>query len=814
MSGTASMENVGRRIAALEQQVSKLRLNQRAGGGDPHSKATDPRRKNFVVDFNGEGIIGADNMKAWNDAVDAYNAGDYDELWVPAGRYNQNGVPKAFRTPVGAGVAESGTTGSLGGWVHGAGDATELVQTGVATTFFTVGTARETFLDFAGTQKDPPFQGASYFEITDFKLSYTVDNIATGRVTVMRASDGRVFCDRVGGLTNGRKIHFAGPGFTKAANGSTNQASGIVPGNDYWISAVHGGAVADPNSFTLSSTAPTDADFNHDADGNQTTVKSTFVGSIVTILQNNVQGSYTCPNTAKIPSALGLPPIVLNNGGHLKVDNIMFAYAPSFIRVGSADLHGTGEPFWPSIVTPTIDPNARTISAVNTSTFTLTTAAAHGLSVDDPIVFVDDAATLPGNIVAGLDTGADAGYARYLVETTPSATTFTLKNRQDPFRGATHNINVVHTGGHFYTGSYDARVQRYEVSNCLGSINDGVVGTDKIDISNATSGHFSNIQIQAHDFSGGNVVFCHPPGSPGASNNDQHWFTDVHLQGGARNWIEVDVTYGACYNWTLKGCVLDGATNSTVYLHSSDGGTQNTITDFWLKDCHCSSRSGIPIQINKNDAGAWRNIEISGGRYKFSDDTVISVLGSDTVSILGLLFEGCGFLHDYVSVQGALTASNELFTSANVDGTGHDLRAGDEISFSTVTGLTPLIANHSYWVKEVIDQTHFTLATTSALTTTVDITAGGGSGTLRGVLQVAARVDGVTDFRMHDCLFTGFGGAYMEINNAISCTNCVGLLIHDNIADGLRTNTFSVGQADAPTNIHGPFIHHNIVNPV
>jgi hypothetical protein len=807
------MENVGRRLAALEQQVTKLKLTSRAGGGDPHSKNTDPRRRNFVVDFGGEGIIGADNLGAWNKAIDSYNAGEYDELWCPAGRYVQSGIPKAWLAtgdPPIQGVQQQ----ALRGWIHGAGQATELVMSGGAGTFFTVGSGKETFLDFALTQKDPPFRGMSYFSISDFKLTCTDENSVEGEVSAIVTGTNRVYLSSVAGLHVGDPIKFYGPGFAVDNTGAISSPTGIA--SEYFDSTQHNATTyyiagilpasdpTDPNSITLSTAPPP---------GGATV---TISRSIITGAGNGAAvGSFVRLNTATTPSG-GQNPIVLNKGGHLTVENITCNKTSGIVSVGTGDLNDVNEPYG---VNPSramdnpIATAARTITAVDTGLEKLTTGAAHGLAVNDPVVFTDDH-PLPGNIVDGLD----GGYAPYLVETVPSPTTFTLKNRQDNVgaaRGAQHNISTAVTGGTFYTGSYDARVQRYWVSNVIGSLNGGTPTANRIDIENGTSGHYDNVQCATSDLGGGRVIYCHPPGSPGASNNDQHWFTDVFVQGGESFWIDIDVTYGDCFNWNLKGCVMDGATNGTVYAHASSGGTGNTITDLWLDHCHCSSRAGVTLHFDKSDTtGIWRNIEINGGRYKFQDNLGLYMHGAGLSGVQTFLAHDVAFLQDQITIIDSIANSNELVSTAGNDGTGHDLQVGDLIRFSTVSHTfgANVTAGPTYCVKEVTSKTRFTVTTNQTgggVGPRADITANGGAGVLRGKLDAAAILNGAAnDVRIHDCEFNGFNSAYMECGNAIQATSLASYNVHDNNATGLRTATFATGLTDTAAH---PF-HHNSLN--
>lgn len=67
--------------------------------------------------------------------------------------------------------------------------------------------------------------------------------------------------------------------------------------------------------------------------------------------------------------------------------------------------------------TPAFPGTATLNNTVNTSTETITTTAAHGLSVGDPVFFVNSGGALPGGLTA---------QTAYWVKTAPSSTTFTL----------------------------------------------------------------------------------------------------------------------------------------------------------------------------------------------------------------------------------------------------------------------------------------------------------------------------------------------------------------------------------------------------
>lgn len=75
-----------------------------------------------------------------------------------------------------------------------------------------------------------------------------------------------------------------------------------------------------------------------------------------------------------------------------------------------------------------------TVSAVDTGTETITAAVAHGLSINDQLVFANTAGALPGGITAGVT---------YYVKTTPSSATLTLSAT---LGGATLNLTTTGSG--------------------------------------------------------------------------------------------------------------------------------------------------------------------------------------------------------------------------------------------------------------------------------------------------------------------------------------------------------------------------------
>ncbi len=340
------------------------------------------------------------------------------------------------------------------------------------------------------------------------------------------------------------------------------------------------------------------------------------------------------------------------------------------------------------------------------------------------------------------------------------------------------------------------RPQRYQVHNITGGFNENTGPASLIDIVDGTSGNFSDIQINAHDLQGGRGIYNHP-----TSNNDQHWFHNVHFQGGMTHWLDIDTTNGTCFNWVFSQCVLDGSLSNAIFIHSDAGGT-GSCTDVHFLDCHCSTWGGTAIHLQNNGtSGTWRSIEVIGGRYKFNNQRGVYVHGSNIDNLDSLLIQGASFLQDHVSVDSASVANNNFTSDLTVDGAGHGLNNGDVVIFDAGETITGVTAGTQYTVNTAT-QTTFKLT---------GVTVGSnGTGTLKVKLGEAIYIGNAHGVRIQGCYVGGFYGVPTQCDYAITADGANPPTLYNvsgNVSDGTL-----VGFSQNLTNTSVHVLANNAVN--
>lgn len=442
----------------------------------------------------------------------------------------------------------------------------------------------------------------------------------------------------------------------------------------------------------------------------------------------------SCNATTNLPPA-GEACFHLNDGSHLAIRDIVVLTISGLVVVGThtGTLSGT-------------------ITNTNASLDRLTTGAAHGLSVGDRVIFTG---------LAG--QGVAAGVA-YFVKTVPTTTTLSLSLTNG---GTVLNITADSGTGTWTGGGFPARVQRYEVQNIMGTWNENTVGAIGIDIQNGTGGHILGLEVEASDVKGGAIAVRNQP----VGNNDLHYFTDVHFQGGHNVWLEIDVTNGDCYNWVFKHAVMDQAESGSIFLHNDSG--DGTITDLHFLDCHVVPRSGPVINIAHNGTGDWRSIQFIGGRYRFNNAKAVSMAGTGLANIQGILWQGCSFLQDHISITGTNKTTDVLTSQAGGDGSHHGLSPGNDIVFGgSPPAATPSIAPPTVCTVLNTSDTDGSLTadqfTLKVGATPVNITGDFGA-SFSGMCRIPTvmQITDVNAARVQGCYFGGFYGTATQALYAI-----------------------------------------------
>lgn len=318
------------------------------------------------------------------------------------------------------------------------------------------------------------------------------------------------------------------------------------------------------------------------------------------------------------------------------------------------------------------------------------------------------------------------------------------------------------------------RFQLYSFQNVRGTWNKATSSPDRIHITNATDGQYSNIRLTQTEVNGGTGILADPI-SVGVDQHIFHncevWSMGSHSENIAAgttydgiDWnVEMDFTNGQLVNWMFSNCVFDEGRNGAIFIHSTGGAS--VCKQIQFVNCHCETNAGNGLKLVNASSQEAVDIGMIGGRIRHKDAAAVTLNGAN---IFSFFCNGTDFLQEGVVAQGS-NATRHSITHTFKHG-----RAVDDQLVFTGTLPTGLTAGTAYYVKNAdanSDGFEFTLGTVTPASGSgvVNISGASTPAAYRVVVPAHVTVDAAQGVRLTGCYGGMFeGGTNTQVNRFVT----------------------------------------------